>query len=149
MSESMESFSPEELESLTIETEAMEGIAEEIEEESVESLEDLEFSSESGSMEGQEALPLVILGKVTAKYLLKVLIKLALKLITRIASNATLRKRVVDAVTKGGRPVFCRLLCQALARSVPPYLRPLVTRLCPIVCRKVAPIAARKLGFAF
>jgi hypothetical protein len=148
-SEALEAFSPEDLETLSFESEALQEVAEELEEESVENLEDLEFYSESATMEAQqEAIPFVILGRFAAKYLLRVLIKLALRLITRIAANATLRRKVVEVVGRGGRPAFCRLLCQALCRNLPPVFRPLCNRLCPTVCQRVAPIAARRLGVA-
>jgi hypothetical protein len=143
--ESYESFTTEELEgSLSFGVEDMEEIETALEEESVEDLEDLEAAEGAA----QEALPLVLLGKFAGKYLLRAMIKLALRLITRIASNPTLKKKVQDAVSKGGRPAFCRLICQAICKVLPPIVRPLCNRFCPVVCAKVAPIAARRLGIA-
>jgi hypothetical protein len=145
MSESLENFSTEELEGLTLEAEGMEEIAEQIEEESLEDLEDLEFSE--GAQ--QELLPLAVLGKFAGKYLFKLLIKLAMKLIMQIAANARLKKRVQDIVKRGGKAAFTRLICAALCKNIPPALRPLCHRFCPVVCNKILPIATRKLGLVF
>jgi hypothetical protein len=144
--ESYESFTTEELEgALSFGPEDMEEIETALEEEAVEDIEEFEGVGEGAS---QEAVPLVLLGKFAGKYLLRAMIKLALRLITRIASNAALKKKVQDAVSKGGRPAFCRLMCQAVCKILPPVVRPLCNRFCPLVCAKVAPIAARKLNIA-
>ncbi len=146
--ESMETFSPEDLEALTLETEDLKEIAEQIEDESLEDLEDLEFSAEGAQ---QEALPLVLLGKFAARYILKLLMKLAQREILRFAANAKLKKKLQEIVNvqKGGRPAFIRLMCDAICTNVPPAVKPLCRKFCPVVCARIAPIAARKLGLSF
>lgn len=142
MAEEVE-LTPEELEGLKLEDAEMEELGLEMEEEDAEELEEEDFSE---SEEGQEALPIV--GKITAKIMLKFLLKLAKKLIAKILGNSALKQKFKAAIKAGGRPAFCRLFCSALCRNVPRPLRGICRRLCGIVCRKVYPLIAGKLGVA-
>lgn len=125
-------FSPEEFE----------GIEEELINEEVEALEDTETS------EDLEAVPVAAVFGIAGRNFLKVLLKIALRLIRRIAGNRALRTRLQGIVRQGGQAAFCRVFCQLLSRVVPPFLRPIVGRLCPVVCRRIWPLAVRQLGLA-
>ena len=118
----------------------------EIEEEMLEdSLEDVEDIESGEAMEGQEFLPIAIIGKIVGKQLLKALFKIAKKLIVKALTNATMRNKL-GAAAKAGQRQFCGLLCPLICRRLPPWLRPLCRRLCPIVCRKFHPWVLRKVG---